>query len=98
MTFLLNRREFIVAGLHAQPPEMWSEEFQSAMLMAYLDVAASRPFVAGMHVWNFADFKTGQGILRVSGLNQKGVFTRERRPKLAAHTLRARWAGTAGPR
>jgi len=49
-----------------------------------------------MHVWNFADFKTGQGIIRASGLNQKGVFTRDRRPKLAAHTLRARWAQAAG--
>ena len=85
-----------VAGLHAQPPEMWSEEYQSEMLTKYLDVAAARPFVVGMHVWNFADFKTGQGIIRASGLNQKGVFTRDRRPKLAAHTLRARWAEAAG--
>ncbi len=85
-----------VAGLHAQPPEMWSEEYQAEMLTKYLDVAAARPFVVGMHVWNFADFKTGQGIIRASGLNQKGVFTRDRRPKLAAHTLRARWAQAAG--
>jgi hypothetical protein len=30
----------------------------------------------------------------MSGLNQKGVFNRERRPKMAAHFLRSRWAET----
>jgi beta-glucuronidase len=44
-----------------------------------------------MHVWNFADFKTGQGIIRMAGMNLKGVFTRDRRPKMAAHFLRSRW-------
>jgi beta-glucuronidase len=79
------------AGVHSQPEEMWSEEYQVEFLRRYLDTAASRPFVAGLHVWNFADFKTGQGILRMAGLNHKGVFTRDRRPKMAAHFLRSRW-------
>ena len=70
---------------------MWSEEYQVEFLRRYLDAAASRPYMAGMHVWNFADFKTGQGIIRMSGLNLKGVFTRDRRPKMAAHFLRSRW-------
>ena len=47
--------------------------------------------MAGLHVWNFADFKTGQGIIRMGGMNLKGVFTRDRRPKMAAHFLRSRW-------
>jgi beta-galactosidase/beta-glucuronidase len=55
----------------------------------FLEVAALRPFMAGMHVWNFVDFKTGQGTRRAAGMNFKGVFTRDRRPKLAAHFLRA---------
>jgi beta-glucuronidase len=29
----------------------------------------------------------------VGGLNLKGVFTRDRRPKLAAHRLRRMWKG-----
>jgi beta-glucuronidase len=82
-----------LAGNHRQPPEMWSEEYQVEILRLYLDVAASRPFVVGMHVWNFADFKTGQGVIRAGGLNLKGVFTRDRRPKMAAHFLRSRWHG-----
>lgn len=81
-------------GMHAVPPEMWSEEYQVEYLRRYLDVAARRPFMAGMHVWNFADFKTGQGTMRAGSMNHKGVFTRDRRPKMAAHFLRSRWAET----
>ena len=80
-------------GQHASPPEMWSEEYQAEFIRRYLDVAAARPFMAGMHVWNFADFKTGQGTARAAGMNFKGVFTRDRRPKMAAHLLRSRWTG-----
>ena len=76
---------------HNTPPEMWTEEYQVEFLRRYLDVAAQRPFMAGMHVWNFADFKTGQGTSRAGGMNFKGVFTRDRRPKMAAHFLRSRW-------
>jgi beta-glucuronidase len=80
-----------LAGMHSDPPEMWTEEYQVEFLRSYLDVAAERPFVAGLHVWNFADFKTGQGSRRAGGLNLKGIFTRDRRPKMAAHLLRERW-------
>jgi beta-glucuronidase len=80
-----------VAGMHAQPARMFTEEYQAEFLRGYLDVAASRPFVVGLHVWNFADFQATQSIMRVGGMNMKGVFTRERKPKLAAHILRERW-------
>ena len=79
-------------GAHGTPPEMWTEEYQAELLRCSLDVAAARPFVTGMHVWAFADFRTGQTTSRLAGMNMKGVFTRDRRPKLAAHVLRARWA------
>ncbi len=78
-------------GMHAQPAEMWSEEYQVEVLKLYLDYAAGHDYVAGLHIWNFADFKTGQGIIRMGGMNYKGVFTRDRRPKMAAHFLRERW-------
>ena len=50
--------------------------------------------VVGEQVWNFADFATAPGIMRVGG-NRKGVFTRDRCPKAAAHLLRRRWRGLA---
>jgi beta-glucuronidase len=34
--------------------------------------------------------------MRVDG-NKKGVFTRDRRPKMAAHELRRRWTGVSSP-
>ena len=78
-------------GAHNTPSEMWTEEYQLEFLRGFLDVAAQRPFMFGMHVWNFADFKTGQGTMRAEAMNHKGVFTRDRRPKMAAHFLRTRW-------
>ena len=56
----------------------------------YFDVFDSYPAIQGELAWNFADFQTGQGIMRVNG-NKKGLFTRQRQPKAAAYTLRERW-------
>lgn len=80
-----------IPGMHAQPPEMFTEEYQVEFLLKYIDVLRSKPFVSGEHVWNMCDFKTAQNITRVGGLNHKGVFTRNRQPKMAAHALRKRW-------
>ena len=49
-----------------------------------------KDYVIGEHVWNFADFATTANTMRVIG-NRKGVFTRERQPKMAAFALRRRW-------
>ena len=84
-----------VAGLHGQPPVMFSEEYQADFIRGYLEAAAARDFVAGMQVWNFADFAAVQGINRVGGLNLKGVFTRTRQPKMAAQVLREFWVSRA---
>lgn len=80
-------------GMHADQAEMFSEEYQTEFIKSYLDVADTKDFIAGMQVWAFADFKTGQGTVRFNGMNYKGVFTRDRRPKMAAHYLRSRWTG-----
>jgi len=81
-----------VPGSHAEPSEMFTEEYQAEMIAAVIGVLREKPYVIGEHVWNLCDFKTGQAIHRVSGMNYKGVFTRDRRPKQAARTLKALWA------
>lgn len=81
-----------VAGLHAAVPGMFSEEYQTAYYEAINAVLDDCPFVVGEHTWNFADFATIQGLMRVDG-NKKGLFTRERRPKMAAHYFKNRWTG-----
>jgi len=83
-----------IPGCHALPPEMFSEEFQAEMLARYLEVLRSKSFVIGEHIWNMCDFKTGQDVRRMGGMNYKGVFTRDRRHKLAAHRLRELWRNT----
>ncbi len=84
-----------VPGYHAIEDIMWTEEYQADFIRFHLEVAEARDFVAGMQVWNFADFAAVQGLMRVGGLNHKGVFTRARAPKMAAHLLRAFWVEKA---
>jgi beta-glucuronidase len=81
-----------VSGLHSITPVPWTEEYQSDYLDMNHRVFDRIEAVVGEHVWNFADFATGPGFFRVDG-NKKGVFTRDRRPKAAAHLLRRRWTG-----
>jgi beta-glucuronidase len=78
-------------GWHAVEAEMFSEEFQVEMILRDIEILRSKSFVIGEHIWNLCDFKTAQGVRRVGGINYKGVFTRERRPKMVAHRLRELW-------
>lgn len=80
-----------IPGYHGKPDVMWTEDYQADYIRFHLEEAAAREFVAGMQVWNFADFAAVQSIMRVGGLNHKGIFTRIRTPKMAAHVLREFW-------
>ncbi len=79
-----------IEGNHSLPSESFSEEFQQEVIHMNCRVLDEYEYCVGEHVWNFADFKTKQGLTRVRG-NRKGVFTRDRQPKLVAHYLRTRW-------
>ncbi|MFD3003667.1 glycoside hydrolase family 2 TIM barrel-domain containing protein [Pontibacter toksunensis] len=65
-------------------PKMFKKEYQEDFIKAYLDVADKKDFVAGMHVYAFSDFKTGQDIIRFGGINDGGVYMRDRKPQAAA--------------
>ncbi|WP_423181967.1 beta-glucuronidase [Arthrobacter sp. NyZ413] len=78
-------------GLHSLYAQPWSEEYQAGFLDMYHRVFDRVDAMVGEQVWNFADFQTSNGIMRVDG-NKKGVFTRDRRPKTAAFALRSRWS------
>jgi beta-glucuronidase len=82
-----------IAGLHDEPAAMFSEDYQAELIALYLRVLGRHKFVIGAHPWAFADFRTAQSVLRVDATNFKGVFTRDRRPKLAARVLREAWTG-----
>jgi len=82
-------------GLHSIYDQPWSEEYQAKSLDMYHAVFDRVDAVVGEQVWNFADFQTSNGIMRVDS-NKKGVFSRDRRPKAAAFALRRRWKGASG--
>jgi beta-glucuronidase len=81
-----------VAGLHSVLATPWTEDYQVELLAMSHRVFDRVDAVVGEQVWAFADFATPPAVTRVDG-NKKGVFTRERRPKAAAHALRRRWRG-----
>ena len=78
-------------GNHSWPAETFSEEYQVEIIDGFCKAFDALDFCIGEQVWNFADFKTKQGLMRPRG-NRKGVFTKDRQPKMAAHYLRQRWA------
>lgn len=79
-----------IDGIHCDPPQMFSEEYQNNTVLLQYQEMRKKPYVIGAHVWAFADFKTAQSISRIT-VNRKGVFTRDRQPKMVAHTLRKLW-------
>lgn len=84
-----------LSGFHSLNAEAFSEEYQKAVIEKTCEVIDEIPYVIGEHVWNFADFKTREGVLRPGG-NRKGVFTKERQPKLSAYYLRERLENKKG--
>jgi len=79
-----------VAGFHMLPSELWTEDYQAELLERVIAEIRKSPFAIGEHVWAMCDFRTGQNDRRALG-NRKGVFTRDRQPKAAAHALRRLW-------
>jgi beta-glucuronidase len=78
------------ASEHKLPSVMWSQEYQNEYMEMQHRVFDSYDFVKGEQMWNFADFQTTEGIMRVNG-NKKGAFTRQRQPKDIAYLLKKRW-------
>ncbi len=82
-----------IDGVHKDPPEMWSEEYQAELIKTYWKVFLSKDYVVGGHIWNFADFKVGQSPERTT-LNRKGIFTRTRDPKASVKVVKELFTNT----
>lgn len=72
------------------PSVMWAEQYEDEYLDMYHRIFDDYDMVQGEQIWNFADFQTVEGLMRVNG-NKKGVFTRQRQPKRVAYKLKERW-------
>ncbi|MCL6098444.1 MAG: beta-glucuronidase [Bacteroidetes bacterium] len=77
-------------GSHSTSDQMFTEEYQASLIEMYIKVIRSKTYTIGEQLWNFADFKTPQHFRRVVQ-NLKGIFTRERSPKLAAFKVKEIW-------
>lgn len=81
-----------ISGIHDTVPVMFTEEYQIECYKMNHRVLDDLKNFVGEQVWNFADFATEQGLMRVQG-NKKGIFTRDRKPKMVAYYLKERWNG-----
>jgi beta-glucuronidase len=88
-----------IPGLHNDPPFMFTEEYQKDFYAAYqiaFDNVSSlihpdTGYFIGELPWTMFDFATDQSIIRVGGINHKGLFTRQRQPKAAAFLIKSRY-------
>ena len=80
-----------IPGFHSTSQELYTEEYQLEYWKKYLEFAEERDYIVGLHAWVFADFRTTHSTMRIGGLNHKGAFTRDRKPKMSAHYLRSKW-------
>uniref|UniRef100_A0A1B6MHP6 Beta-glucuronidase n=1 Tax=Graphocephala atropunctata TaxID=36148 RepID=A0A1B6MHP6_9HEMI len=86
-----------ISGLHALPETMWSEDYQVVTHLEHFkafDILRQEGTITGELMWNFIDFITPQEYFRPGGCS-KGLFTRERQPKHAAHTVKRRYLALA---
>lgn len=79
-----------LSGMHSINREPYSEEYQHDYYQMNFEVFDKYNYVCGELLWNFADFDTPSGLIRVGG-NKKGAFTRDRQPKQIVYDLKKRW-------
>ena len=88
-----------MAGLHNDPPLMFTEEYQKDFYAAYHGVfdnfsSLVHPetgFLIGELPWNMYEFAQLQSVNNLAELNCKGLFTRQRQPKAAAFLIKNRY-------
>ncbi len=67
--------------VHAQPPVMWSEEYQADIVEMHIRTLEKLPFIIGTHPWAFADFRTLAEYPSGGGHELQGAFTRSASPR-----------------
>ncbi|CAE7775186.1 GUSB [Symbiodinium pilosum] len=79
-------------GHHGPSEEKWTEEFQSLLMQMHYVSVFTNPKIAGLALWQFADIPIDRLVSddehRPRGLNNKGVLSLSRLPKLAVQALR----------
>lgn len=79
--------------VHSYEPTIYdmSPEHAGRLHTAYLEVAARRPWLAGMFVWTLADFQRTSIGDTMHRINNKGMLTSDRRVKDTFYLYKAHW-------
>lgn len=80
-----------IDGVHSLLHQPYSEEFQTDFYKAVFEIFDQYDYVIGEQLWTFADFATSPTMIRANSQNNKGIFTRDRRPKNVVQFLKNRW-------
>jgi hypothetical protein len=87
--------------MHSNNQSRWSEEYQVTVDGDNGKVAMADANITGLALWQFCDIKVDQlntSTNRPGGINNKGVVSQWRAPKLAAATMAAAYAKAPPPR
>eukprot|EP00438_Fugacium_kawagutii_P010330 Skav212583 [mRNA] locus=scaffold125:449307:457734:- [translate_table: standard] len=75
-------------GFRGPVEQKWTEEYQALLVETHLEAVIHSPGIAGISLWQFADIPIDRSVSdeqhRPRGLNNKGVLSLSRQPKLAA--------------
>ncbi len=83
--------------LHSLNPKRFDStvEWQRMFHESYLPQLEERPFIAGMAIWNQFDFGSEFRGETIPHLNQKGMFTFDRKPKDISYFYKANYSKDA---
>ncbi len=75
-------------GLHSDPPEMWTEEYQAELLRrTWQEVLLCHENIIGGSIIELCDYRSPQNFRRLKH-QKKGLYTKDRTPKYAAHIIK----------
>jgi beta-galactosidase len=82
--------------LHSTSPRRFDStiEYQRMFHESYLAQIKARPFIAGTAIWNEFDFAAEQRGETIPHLNQKGMFTYDRKPKDIHYFYKANYSAS----
>ncbi len=81
-------------GFLSAAGELWSEDYQAALIARQLEIAAQCPAVCGTFPFSYNDYRDPSKPINLHwhGINLKGVVSYDRRHKLAWERVRAIYA------
>ena len=78
-------------GHHTFDDIKWTEEYQAQLLEIALQTFHDCPYMVGAYIWQFCDTVSNKDITKIGTLNNKGLLSSFREPKLAYQSVKAKY-------